>query len=480
MSIWEKYQTKLEFPTLKKDKEVDILIIGGGIAGLTTMYYLKDFSSICLVDAGNIGKGVTQNTTGKLTFLQETIYTDLEKNIGKDTAISYLNAQKEAIQIAKEIIEKEKIECDLEKVDSYIFTLNEKEIKKIKEEKTFLEEQKIEVYEDKLSLKLPIKYHINVKDTYVFNPIKYLNHLKEILASKPIYENTKVIKITLKKKKYICFTECGKITAKKVIVACHYPFFTIPFLLPLKSHIEKSYLIACKCEKNEKYSCINIEHPSLSVRFYSDLKNNYKIHLASSHNTCTKQNDKKDFLHVQRVFQIKEEDIVSSWSNMDIITDDKLPYIGKIKKGLYLATGFNTWGMTNGILAGKILSDAMKGNKNKYEKLFSPHRCNFYKIKRSFMNIGSNLISFIGSKWQKKKWYPNALQFTKINGKKVAIYIDEQKKEHIVYTTCPHLGCSLIFNETEKTWDCPCHSSRFDIDGKCIKGPSLYDISYKK
>lgn len=479
MSFWGKSVNRDNLPSLKEEKSVDTLIIGGGIAGLTALYYLRNKKSVYLVDASLVGEGVTKNTTGKLTYLQNTIYSDLVSNIHYDTALSYLKSQQTAINLVKEIIAKEKIDCHLEQVTSFVFTNKESEIKKLKQEKEFLISQNIEVKEGNLPLKVPYLSAISVNDTYVFHPILYINHLKKLLKDK-IYEHTKITKIKKQNGKYICYSNHTKIIASKVIVACHYPFFFIPFCLPLKSHIEKSYIIARKVEKNPKFSAITVSNPGLSVRFYEDESGIYEICLASSHKTSKDQNDNKNFKNVKRIFNIKEEEIVDSWSNVDIITDDKLPFIGEAKKNFYIATGFNTWGMTNGILAGFLLSRKVLGEKMPFEDLFFPKRSNFYQVKNFFPNILGSVVSFIGSKKHEKNWYKSNLVFTKKNGKSVAIYTDKERKEHIVYTTCPHMGCSLIFNELEKTWDCPCHSSRFTMDGECIKGPSTKDIKYRK
>ncbi len=479
MSLWGKDLDRKSLSSLKGKKCVDTLIIGGGIAGMTALYYLKEYPDICLVDASLVGEGVTKNTTGKLTFLQNTIYSDLEKNIDYDTAVSYFKSQKVAIELAKEIIEKEKIDSHLEKVESFVFTNKESEIKKIQQESDFLKKQGIEVKQGSLPLKVPYLSAISVSDTYVFHPILYINHLKKMLQDK-IYEHTKITKIKRKNGKYICYGKNLEITATKVIVACHYPFFFFPFCLPLKSHIEKSYIVARKVEKNPKVSAINVTNPSISVRFYEDESGVYEICLSSSHKTSKNQDDYKNFKNVKRIFTIKEEDIVSIWSNVDIITDDKLPYIGFIKKNLYIATGFNTWGMTNGILSGFLLSRAIRGEKMPYQDLFLIKRSNIYQVKNFFPNLIGSAISFIGSKKRNKEWYKENLQFTKKNGKSIAIYNDKNGKKHIVYTTCPHMGCSLLFNEKEKTWDCPCHSSRYTIDGECIKGPSTKDITYRE
>ena len=157
--------------------------------------------------------------------------------------------------------------------------------------------------------------------------------------------------------------------------------------------------------------------------------------------------------------------------NKDIITNDYMPYVGYIKKNMIIATGFNTWGMTNGILSGKIISDLILGRSNKYIKLFSPKRSLNLNV---ITNITGNLSSIIKA----NSTYNSKIKYSIINSKEVATYTDENGT-HTVYTTCPHMGCKLIFNEVEKTWDCPCHGSRFNLDGHSIEGPSNYNISAK-
>lgn len=476
MSLWEKYLDTKKFPQLDKNLKVDTLIIGGGIAGLTTLYFLKDKKDVCLVEASQIGLGVTKNTTGKITYLQGVIYQDLEKNIDYKTAIKYLKSQKEGINLLKSIIKKEKINCDLELVKSYVVADKKADVKKVKQEKIFLESQGIVVKE----IIKEDYYAIGVDDTYVFNVSKYLNGLKKVLQNQMIFENTKIENIKYQNGSYVCQAKGYVIEAKKVVVACHYPFFLFPFCLPLKSHIEKSYLIAWRVLENEKYSVITASNPGYSMRFYQDSKNVYKIGLARSHETAFSQDDKANFLSVQKLFKVKDEDIVYRWSNVDIISSDKMPFIGEIKDNLYIMTGFNTWGMINSVVGAKLISDLTLQKYNENAELFNPKRKNGYKVKSFFSNSCLSVISFVRSKLKNKKWYGNNIRFEKRKGENVAIYVDEQNNEHVVINKCPHMGCGLIFNEIEKTWDCPCHSSRFTIDGKCVKGPSLNDISFKE
>lgn len=485
-SLWTKELKLKTSETLNKDIDVDILIIGGGITGLSTAYHLKDEKlNICIVEQCHIGLGVTSKTTGKINYLQETIYKDIENKYSFDTVKKYFESQQFAINKIKEIIENENINCDFDKCESYIFTNDKEEIKKIKDEKEILEKMGAKVYEHKkLDNGLKSKYAISVKDTYIFHPIKYLYAIKDICEKNgiKIYEQTRIIEMKKDDNCYICYTQNNRIKAKKVILACHYPFFLKPYITPLKVYNEKSYVTASKTKKYKNETYITSKIPTKSIRYHKD-KETYIIYLSNSHNICNNLDEENNFnktIKEAKKLNLNPEYV---WSNEDLITVDKLPYIGKIEKdndNLLLGTGYNTWGMTNGTLAGCILSDMVLGKKNEYEELTNPLRVfSLVNLGNILVNIGGNTKSFIGTKLNKNKsWYKN-VKFEVKNGKNVAIYNDG-KKEHIVYSTCPHMGCTLIFNGFEKTWDCPCHASRFDLDGKCIKGPSSYNISYKK
>lgn len=482
-SIWSEVHQKKICPKLDNDIIVDVLIIGGGITGISTAYHLVDSNlKVALVEKNTSANGVTSKTTGKLTYLQENIYSKLKTYHGIDKSKLYLNSQIDAIKLVKDIIDKNKIDCDLQKVRSYVFTNTKEE--KLKTEVKMLKKFDVTIKQTNI---LPNNTKVNksyyVEDTYVFHVIKYLYTLKDICLKKniDIFENTKIKSVGKENEFYICKTEKNIIKAKNVVFATHYPYFLKPFFLPLKTHIEKSYIEAFKVNKNYKFSAINISKPTISTRYHTENDINYQLFLTNSHNTCIKDDYKQNF---KELLKSKNNSPDYLWSNKDIITNDLLPFIGSINKDntLLIGTGYNTWGMTNGSLAGKILADIILKKQNKYIKLFDPKRAiNIGKIINFPISLGSNIYSFSKTKLKKQKsWYSNNIKFEKRNGKNIAIYIDENKKEHIIYNLCPHFKCSLLFNEVEKTWDCPCHGSRFDIDGKCIEGPSNYDISYKE
>lgn len=467
---------------LKSDKEVDVLIIGGGITGMSTAYHLCNSKlKVCLVDQDLVGHGVTSKTTGKLTFLQELIYTKLSKEYSYEIAKTYLKSQQDAIKMVEKIIKDNKIECDFKKTDSYIFTDKIKEIDKIKEERNVLEKLNVKVKEhNELPFNMKCYSAISVSNTAVFHPIKYLMALKNICLDNniEIYERTKIIEIKKEDNYYNCFTEKNKIKAKKVVLACHYPFFIFPFLFPIKGYLERSYVSASKVSDTKDFSAINVSKNTKSCRYHKD---DYFIYLNGSHSLDRNYNVKEGFDNLVsdlEKFKLKPNYI---WTNQDIITNDHLPYIGVLEDNLIIGTGYNTWGMTNGSLAGKIISDIILGKKNEYISLFDPKR---HKPLSNILSVANSIFCsvkpFIENKiFKNKSFYPDNVRFETKNGKAIAIYTDSNGKEHVVYNKCPHLKCSLVFNEVERTWDCPCHGSRFDIDGNCIEGPSSYDITYR-
>lgn len=481
MSIWNKKEIVTKKEKLEKDDFVDVLIIGAGMTGMTTAYYLKD-KNICVVDAGLVGHGVTLNSTAKINYFQERIYTKISNITNLDTAVKYLKSQKYAIDNIKNIIEKESIDCDFECVPSFVFANKESEIEPLNKEVGFLKNNGIKLEEKELPSDITSYKSYCVNDTYVFNPIKYLQGIYNILIKNiHIYENTKIVKIEKVDNHFICSSTKHHIKAKKVVLASHYPYFIYPFLLPLKSSIEKSYMIVSKVKEDKKFTCISSSTQTVSCRYYNDGKNIYQISLSESHNTSIKQNDSYHFNRVKEIFNLKEKDIVMKYSNTDIMTVDYMPYIGELKKNMFIGCGYNTWGMTNSILAARIISDSILNKENEFSEIFNPNRFNISNLIKFPYILASQTKSFFGPKILKyKSWYSDRISFFHENGKSLACYKDKSGFNHIIHNKCPHFGCSLIFNEKELTWDCPCHSSRFDIDGKCIKGPSNYDISYKK
>lgn len=468
--------------TLTSNIETDILIIGGGMSGLSTaIELLEKEQKFIIVEKKQCGLGITANSTGKLTFAQGIVYDKIMKNYDYITAFKYYKSQKDAMKKAHENIQKYDIDCDYEVVPSYVFTNKDSEINKIKKEQRFYDRAKVK-YRTIYSLpnNYPLKYGLEFEDTAIFNPLKYVCGLKKVIekSDNKIYENTTVHEIKKLGNLYEVITDRGSIYAKKVIVTCHYPFFIIPGLIPFKTYIDKSYILATKME-SPKISAITSNKPTISMRNYKD---DYFIFSTNSHSTSNHYNYKKQFDELMLKYgEYFNNEITHIWSNHDVMTNDHIPYIGKVNnEQIYIATGFNKWGMTNGIISGKIITDLILNRYNPYSSIFSfKRRFSILRILNLIMNDLKTGFTLISTKIVKNHKFYDHVEVVNIDGEAIGIYY-HNGKEYRVKNTCPHMKCSLIFNEVEKTWDCPCHGSRFDIKGNVITGPSTYSIKLDK
>ena len=464
-SIWESNLNNNIRKNKKFDEiKTDVLIIGAGITGITSAYFLMNSNKKSIViDKGIAGDGISAKTTAKITYLQQDVYSKLSKMHGIDVAKKYYNSQKDAINIIKRIIDENNIECDFENVSSVIFTNDDINAKKIEKEKEILLSwnNKVNDYTDEF-----IKYGLIVDDTYVFNPIKYLNSLRKIIEKKiPIYENTMATGIKKKDNFYIVNTNNGKIITKDIVVACHYPFFIIPHFFPFKTYIEREYVCASTIDNPKKIALINIDKELYSVRYYK----NYLIYVSNDHRLTSKtnyhENYQKSINDFKKYFNKDPEYI---WMNQDIISNDRLPFIGKIKNNLYIASAYNAWGISNGTIGGKIVADLIMDKDNEYRQIFNPNRINMSLVINSFIGIFHYLrVYFLGLFKRNNPYY------VKIKGIIYGIYKDDEGITHKIKLICPHMKCALLFNQKEKTWDCPCHGSRFDLDGNIIETPSV-------
>lgn len=441
-SIWNLDYKKL--PSLDGDKEVDVLIVGAGITGIMTSYYLRNSNlNVMVIDRNKVCSGISRYTTGKITYLQELIY----QKISSNKRLDYYNSQKDAIKLILDSIDENKIDCDLESAKSYVFMYNPKSYKSFNKEINFFKENNIPYKVEKdLPVSFPCNYAISVDDTYAFHPIKYLYKILDICLDNGIkfYENTTALDIKRKDNYYFVPTDKGEIKAKYVVLACHYPSFIYPYFFPFKTKLEKSYIVSSS-SKNKHFSAITDNYPTHSIRYYKD----NIIYLSNSNSMIKNIDDNKNYKDISSKFKkYFNKDVEDFWTNYDILTKDSLPIVGYLKENLLISTGYNTWGMTNGVLGAKVVSDLILNNDNKYVSLFNPKRKNNLS---SIINIVSfnlsNISSFILS-------YFYAPRCKKNNNK-----------------ICPHMKCRLLWNKKNKTYDCPCHGSIFD-DKDILKGPS--------
>lgn len=436
-SIWEEY-LKLKFNKLNKNLECDVLIIGGGIAGILSSFYLNDSNlKVVLVDRNKLLSGITSKMTAKVTLLQ-----DILTKINKKDLNLYIKSQLDGLKLLKDNIYKLNISCDFEENESYLYTTKNSNIKKLKNLEKVLNKLNIKIKKENIPIKeLNSLYSIRTDLSYSINPIKYLNEIiNNINAS--IYDNTNIIKVINKNNYYYSKTSNNNIIkSKMVIFATNYPYFLKPLFFPIKVRLEKSNISYGNSFYNGQYNLINIDKQTHSIRFYKDkmiyLHNNHYL----SHYKINKNNK-----------LIKN--INNNWTNMDVITNDYLPIIGKIETNMYIITGFNTWGLLSSHIGSLLISDLINKKYNKYKKLFNPNRnITIQKILNSIINI-----------------------YESLNGYFKGIISKNKVCNHI----CPHMKCKLLYNKEENTIDCPCHGSRFDLNGKVISGPSKNNVNLTK
>lgn len=489
-SYWVETTTRPRFPKIEKDIDVDVCIIGAGITGIMTAYMLLNSGlKICLIDKGEICSGVTENTTAKITSQHGLIYDYLKVNFGKEFSKLYLESNELAIDLIEKIVKDEKIECEFKRTDNYIYTCKDEYTQKIKDEVKIVKELglKAELIET-INLPFKIKTGIKFPNQAKFHPLKYLYKIAEILKNGgvQIYTNS-IVKDTKKKAdRYEVFTEKHIINSKYVVMATHYPIKSFPGFYFLKMYQDKSYAIAIEPnEKIDKGMYISAGSPIASFR---DINNELLIIGGQDHKIG---DSSKDLEKCYKNLEEYAKEIYPSmkvkykWTTQDCISLDKVPYIGEFSSlmpNFYIATGYKKWGMTTSHIAAEIIRDKILGINNKYEKVYKATRIGMLKnhkefgnmIKQSVYSLGINKLKIPKYKFEDLDMDSGGV--VDYEGKKMGIYKDKKGKIYAVKPYCKHLGCELSWNNLEKTWDCPCHGSRYDYTGKLIIEPASKNL----
>lgn len=605
-SFWlDSIENKNKFNKLEKDKSTDVCIVGAGIFGLTCGYYLtkQGYNVVLLEKEKDIASKTTGHNTAKITCQHNLIYKYLIDSLGESIAKKYLYANQNAIENIAKIVEEEKIDCDFERQNSYVYTNNLDELEKIK-----LENEAVNSlgFESEFVTSTPLPFDvlgaIKFPNQAEFNPMKYAYGLAKCITSSDsgviggsgdadsvgsvlagdnssggsgdsasstldsvadgssgtilnlakgtgeIYIDTLVQNIEKKNDEFITSCKDYVVRSKYVILASHYPFIDRFRYYFLKMYQSTSYVIAVdNGDKTFDGMYINSEHPTFSYRFVNG-SNEKKLLLVSGadHKTGSK-------IDLYNAYNILEDEVrkyypnckvLYRWNTEDCITLDKIPYIGEFSHfipNMYIATGFNKWGMTSSNVAANIIVDKILGRENEYEEVFKATRLhpiknnaelgnmiketanslviNKFKVpevvtdedlgdvgladedrngnKENTVDLGVASFSSIDNDDNNVAHKADG-NFTKIEndyiykifaniendtghvleykGQKVGFYKDKNGKIYTVKPICTHLGCLLSWNNLDKTWDCPCHGSRFNYMGHQLYNPAIRDL----
>ena len=430
-SIWQNTSQSVEFQMQSKDIKTDVLIIGGGLCGILCAYKLQQAGvNYVLAEADRIMGGISENTTAKITFQHGLIYDKLIKTFGLKAARLYLKANMQALEEYRRMCQI--IDCDFADQDAFVYSMTDR--RKITAEVAAYNKLGVNA---KFVGEIPLPFRcagaVKVEGQAMFNPLKFAYSVAKGLN---IFENTKVLE--LKPKEVI--TNRGRIFAKKIIVATHFPFLNKHGSYFLKLYQHRSYVIALKNTPEIDGMYVDEDKKGLSFRRYGE----YLLLGGGSHRTGKKGGNWRELeAYAKKHYPDARE--VARWATQDCMSLDSVPYIGRYSKrtpNLFVATGFNKWGMTSSMVAANILADLVQGKKNKYAALFSPSRSMLHP--QLLINAAESTIGLLT---------PTAPR-------------------------CPHLGCALKYNPQEHSWDCPCHGSRFEKDGKLINNPATDDKSF--
>jgi len=494
-SYWIKSTQETKYPSLQEDIKVDVVIIGGGIVGITAGYLLKKQGvKVAVIEASRIVQGATGFTTAKITSQHHLIYDKIINSMGFELAKQYANANEDSIGFIEDTTKELNIDCDFQRLPAYMYTRKESYIKDIEKEAEAALKLGIRAKcVDKLSIDLDIKSALVFENQAQFHPRKYLLELaKEIPGDgSHIFENTEVVEVE-KGSRVTIITDSGKrVMCKKVIIASHFPCYDGMGLYLTRLRPQRSYVIALSIKENfPKAMFINAEDPGRSLRFQQDGENQLVLVGGEGHKTAHGDNFNKHYGNLQEfaqsIFTVK--DISYRWSTQDYITLDQVPYVGKLtshEENIYVATGFGEWGMTNGTAAARILTDKIMGKDNPFEEVFDPSRPftkdAYKKLFTENLDVAKELIiSKIKSGEDGINLKCSEGKIVKLEGAKYGAYRDEEGKLHIVDITCTHVGCELKWNDAEKSWDCGCHGSRFTYDGEILEGPATHKLNHYK
>ena len=500
ISYWNMTGEKARYPRLDRSLSTDVLIIGGGIAGITCAYCLAQKGATpVLVEAGALADGTTGNTTGKITVQHGIVYYKLREKYGLKAAKNYAVSQGGALDFVKAAVQRESIDCQLADSTAYVYAENESEWDTLQKE--YETAKKIGIQAELLnSMDFPTgnKGLLAYKHQAVFHPVRYVEGLAKAATEKgaKIYCNTKAIKLEDGKVKTVQFENDIIVQAKHVVLATQYPFYDGPNLFFTRLYPKRAYGIAVRAKRDwTDGSYINVGDPARSIRTHVESGERILIVVGENHDTGRGYEDMA--LHYEHLIEFADQiagvkEVLARWSAQDYETPDELPYIGRISdhSHIYVAAGFKKWGLTNGTLSGMLISDLVTHGKCRFESLYSRTRADFTSSPgKAIVGAVNPVIELIKSKLEGceeiEGLKPGEGRVIRFGGEKAGIYRERDGSVTILDITCTHMGTELNFNSAEKTWDCPAHGGRFNTDGKLLEGPPkdslkvLYKGSYE-
>jgi len=494
-SLWKDDAEASFYPPLQKDLNVDIAIVGGGITGTAAAHLLtRQGKNVALLEAWEIGGGTTGFSTGNLYATVEERLNKLQCKFDETTARAVVSSRSAAIGHIENTVREYAIDCDFHRRPWRLLSETETFDRFLLQEYKACLKTGLDAYlDDSAPLTFPIRTALRIENQAQFNPMQYVKALaaQAQKAGGRVFEHTPVLHIK-EGSPNILYAENGTVTANKVIHATHSPK-GVRFVHTLMG-VYREYAIAVKLNSDEYpegiFWVMGKPHQH-SIRSYaSRTGENYLLVLGEPHKVGHKKDNEACFrnleTYIRARFDVKS--IEYHWSAQNYRSADGLPYIGSVndKAGIYIATGFATDGLTYGTLAAMIISDLILGKENPWSRLYDPRRHNPLKSAGRFVKENAHVFMDYLTDWPYRAEAksvagiaPGEGKTVVLKGEKFAVYRDEAGELHQVSAVCTHMKCIVNWNKEQKSWDCPCHGSRFTVDGQVIEGPAILDLPKK-
>lgn len=491
-SLWNSYASTTNFPKLQEDIEVDVAIIGGGITGITTAQLLKEQGvKVAVLEARKVGGGTTGHSTGNLYDITEQLLSSLKSTYDNEILKKVLQSRREAVELIGNNVKRFNIDCDFKWQPMYIF--EDENSGKIEKEKAIAEDLGIPLADiERENFPFEMARGVKKENQAFFNPMLYVQGLAKAVegGNCRIYENTKVTDFQKEGDKIILSTPQARVFADKVVHATHTPkgvriqYHTV--LGPYREYGVAAKLRSDNYPQGMFWGYINGE--KYSVRSYSRDGDHYVICVGKPHKVGQAEDNT---MHINELISFLEKrfdisEVVYKWGGQHYKPADKLPYIGRKDSGSshYVATGFSVDGLVYGTLSAQILSDLIAERPNKYQDIYKASRHNPGKAASEFIKENVNVAGVMIKDYltktddpELKSILPGEAKVIQKNDERAAVYRTEEGELKACSAVCTHLGCIVHWNNAEKSWDCPCHGSRFDTDGEVLEGPALKALS---
>jgi glycine/D-amino acid oxidase-like deaminating enzyme/nitrite reductase/ring-hydroxylating ferredoxin subunit len=488
-TYWNATAEAPDFPSLAGDLSVDVAIIGGGIVGITTARLLKDRGvKVAVIEARRVGRQVTGKSTAKMSSQHGIRYQKLESKFGEDRARLYAEAQETGIRVIQELAATHRIDADIKPMPAYVYTNDESYVSQIEKEVEVAQRLGLPAsLTRETGLPFDVLAAMRWDNQAQFHPTKYVAGLAATIPgdgchvfehSRAIdYEPTRVI------------TDRGTVTARAVVMATHLPLGQVGMYYAT-NYPQAEPVIAAPIRRVPPGMYKNAETPGHSIRTHRRDGQVYGI-VAGTHFKPGHPDDEQEYFRdIERWLteHFEAGPVEFRWVNEDYTPMDQAPFIGWSSsggEGYLVATGFDAWGISNGTAAGMILADLATGAENRWLDIFDATRVKPIAGGGEFLKENAEVAAHLVSGYlsRKPKSYdelaPGDAAIMKIDGDNVAAFKDEQGVVHAVSAVCTHMGCIVGWNSTDRTWDCPCHGSRFELGGEVIHGPATQPLGSK-